>query len=225
MFYFLKFDPEFGERELRKALATGPCYDLGQAIGLLKSYAMSPALERLAIEYLKSGIVSVKRGAAEVLGKYGSTAARQPLWETMEYFHSWWKDREDELGKPAGQEGMVLERALRTALAQVGGWVLGEAELRRLLALCSTAECRGSVEEWSRLAQAPVRIEIASFFDEVRISVAQYTVTGEDNLKAKLAQFPKGTTFRLAEVRSKEAKLMRPRAEAAVRAAGHRMVQ
>ena len=224
VFYFLKFDPEFGERELRKALATGPCYDLGQAVGVLKSYAMSPALERLAIEHLKSVIVSVKRGAAEVLGKYGSTAARQPLWETMEYFHSWWKERESELGKQAGQEGIVLERALWTALAQAGGWVLGEAELRRLFALCSTGECRQSVGGWSRDAKAPVRIEIASFFDEVRISVAQYMATGEVSLRAKLAQFPAGTTFRLAEVRSEEAKLMRSRVEAAVRDAGHRMV-
>ena len=99
-----------------------------------------------------------------------------------------------------------------------------EAELRRLFALCSTGECRQSVGGWSRDAKAPVRIEIASFFDEVRISVAQYMATGEVSLRAKLAQFPAGTTFRLAEVRSEEAKLMRSRVEAAVRDAGHRMV-
>ena len=49
VFYFLKFDPEFGERELRKAFATGPCYDMGTAFESLGSYAMSPALERMAI--------------------------------------------------------------------------------------------------------------------------------------------------------------------------------
>ncbi len=52
VFYFLKFDPEFGERELRKAFATGPCYDIGRAFDSLGSFAMSPALERLAIEHL-----------------------------------------------------------------------------------------------------------------------------------------------------------------------------
>ncbi len=225
LFYFLKFDPEFGERELRKAFATGPCYDIGRAFESLGSYAMSPALERLAIEHLASGIVPVKRGAAEVLGKYGSPAAQQPLWKTMEYFHSWWKEREDDLRKPVGQEGVFLERALRTALAQAGGWVLGEAELRKLLALCSSAECRASVEEWKRNAETPTPIEISSFFNEVRINVAQYTVTGEHDLQAKLAQFPTGTTFRMAETRSEEAKLMRPRVEGAVRTAGHRIVQ
>jgi len=224
VFYFLKFDPEFGERELRKAFATGPCYDIGRAFDSLGAYAMSPALERLAIEHLSSGIVPVKRGAAEVLGKYGSAAAQQPLWETMEYFRSWWKDREDDLRKTVGQEGVFLERALRTALAQGSGWLLGETELRKLLALCSTAECRADVQEWIGSAGSPKSVEILLYPGDVRIKVAQYMVTGELALSAKLAQFPAGTAFRMAATRSEEANLERTRVEAAVRAAGHRIV-
>lgn len=224
VFYFLKFDPEFGERELRKAFATGRCYDMGRAFDSLGSYAMSPALERLAIEHLTSGIVPIKRGAAEVLGRYGSPAAQQPLWDTMEYFRSWWKDREDDLRKPAGQEGVFLERALRVALGQAGGWVLDEAKLRKLLGLCSTGECRANVEEWIRNSATPKTIEIFAFSSEARIRVAQYTVTGDAGLKAKLAQFPQGTAFRISETGSEEAKLLRPRVEAAIRIAGHRMV-
>lgn len=105
VFYFLKFDPQFGEQELREAFAAGRCYDMGRAFESLGPYAMSPALERLALEHLMSPIVPIKRGAAEVLGKYGSPAAEKPLWETMEYFRSWWKDREDDLRKPVGQGG------------------------------------------------------------------------------------------------------------------------
>jgi hypothetical protein len=224
VFYFLKFDPEFGERELRKAFATGPCYDIGRAFDPLGSYAMSPALERIAIEHLGSGIVPIKRGAAEVLGKYGSPASQQPLWETMEYFRSWWKDREDDLRKPVGQEGVFLERALRTALAQGSGWLLGETELRRLLALCSSEECRASVQEWIQSAASPKPVEISSYPGDVRIKVAQYMVTGERELSAKLAQFPAGTTFRMTATRSEEANLERTRVEAAIRAAGHRIV-
>jgi hypothetical protein len=62
VFYFLKFDPEFGERELRKAFATGPCYDIGRAFDSLGSYAMSQALERIAIEHLTSTLFR-SRGA------------------------------------------------------------------------------------------------------------------------------------------------------------------
>jgi hypothetical protein len=225
VFYFLKFDQEFGEQELRKAFATGPCYDIGRAFESLGSYAMSPALERLAIEHLRSSIVPIKRGAAEVLGKYGSPAAQQPLWETMEYFRSWWKDREDDLRKPVGQEGVFLERALRSALGQGSGWLLDETELRRLLGLCSTGECRAEVQEWIRSAGSPKPVEILMYPGDVRVKVAQYMVAGERELAAKLAQFPAGTTFRVAQTRSEEANLERTRIEAAIRAAGHRIVQ
>ena len=224
VFYFLKFDPEFGERELRKAFATGPCYDMGSAFESLGPYAMSPALERMAIEHLTSGIVAVKRGAAAVLGRSGSPKSQQPLWETMEYFRSWWKDREGDLSTPAGFEGILLERALCAALAEAGGWVLGEPELRRLRGLCSSAECRAKAEAWLREAKAPIRIDRYPRADQVSFQVAQYSVAGERGLRAKLTQFPAGSVFRLAETSSDEATEMRPRVEAAIREAGHRLV-
>jgi hypothetical protein len=161
VFYFLKYDPAFGERELRGNLSAAggwpACYDIGfQFLGLGR-YAMSPALERLAIEYLASpAAVPIKRGAAEVLGKYGSGAAKEPLWKTMESFGSWWKGREQQLSTDSpGQENMQLERALRIALAQADAWVLTEAELNRLLGLCSSEWCRQEVTEWLRSAKTP----------------------------------------------------------------------
>jgi hypothetical protein len=50
----------------------------------------------------------------------------------------------------AGQENLQLERALRIALAQADAWVLTEAELNRLLGLCSSEWCRQEVTEWLR---------------------------------------------------------------------------
>ncbi len=224
VYYFLKFDPEFGERELRKDIATGPCYDMGTAFESLGSHAMSPALERLAIEHLTSGTVAVKRGAATVLGRAGSPESQQSLWETMAYFRSWWKDREDDLRKPAGDESILLEQTLCTALAKAGSWVLGEADLRRLLGVCSSGECRGAVAEWLRDAKAPVRINSYADYDQVHFNVAQYSVSGELGLRRKLKQFPAGTSFRVAEARSEDEKLTRAWVEAAVGEAGHRLV-
>jgi hypothetical protein len=40
---------------------------------------MSPALERLAIENLSSGVVVIKDGFAQLLGQYGSSSAKQPF--------------------------------------------------------------------------------------------------------------------------------------------------
>jgi hypothetical protein len=219
VFYFLKFDPEFGEPELRKALANGPCYDLGRAAETLGRPAMSQELERLAIEYLKSSVVPVKRGAAEVLGKYGSPDAEKPLWETMEYFAGWWKGREAELSRP-GQEGAYFEKTLITALAQAGGWYLGETKLRQLQALCSTATCRLDVGRWIRESETPKKVEIFSFAGEPRVRLAQYMVTGERELRRKLLQFPHGVTFRIVSLMNDDA---RSRVELAIRAAGHRI--
>jgi hypothetical protein len=157
VYYFLKEDPPYGERELRKEMddpAPFPaCYDMAFQFHSLARYAYSPALEKLAIEFLASPKVPVKRGAAELLGKYGSAAARKPLWDTLEYFHSYWKGHEKQLDEePQGQEGLQFERALRMALAQADAWKLEPAEFDRLLNLCTSKWCKQDVRDW--IAQA-----------------------------------------------------------------------
>jgi hypothetical protein len=152
IYYFLQHDPAFGERELRRVIenpAPFPaCHDIGFQFRVLDRNAYSPALERLAVEFLASPEVPVKRGAAEVMGQYGSPAAEKPLWDTLEYFHSWWKGRERELDEPAAPEGAQFERALRIALAQGSSWKLDRAGLDRLLDLCSSDWCKREVKEW-----------------------------------------------------------------------------
>jgi hypothetical protein len=108
-FYFLKYDPVFGESVLRHNLSNpgGPParYDIGFQFLSLGAWAMSPALERLAIEFLSSSSVPVKKGAADVLGKYGSASAEEPLWHTMEFFHNWWQGREAQLKEHRTRKG------------------------------------------------------------------------------------------------------------------------
>jgi hypothetical protein len=200
VFYFLQHDPTFGERELRQNLSTSggfpACYDIGFQFLDLGRYAMSPGLERLAIEYLGSPSVPIKRGAAEVLGKYGSVAAQEPLWKTMEYFRSWWKGREELLKEPVGEEGIQFERTLRIALAQADAWVLQEAALNRLLGLCSSEWCWQDVAEWVRSAKAPVQVSIMPGTDTFSISVAQYPTASNEQFRRKVSQYPPQTTFR-----------------------------
>ena len=146
--------------------------------------------------------MAVKRGAAEVLGKYGSAAAEKPLWDTMEYFHSWWKGREDGLKEQNGEGSARLELALRTALARADGWVLQEPELKRLLALCSTEWCRSEVTGWIGAAKAPMSITIMPIMpqgDGPGYSVGQYGPGAEDWLRRKLPQYPPATEFRVVQ--------------------------
>jgi hypothetical protein len=166
IYYFLQYDPTYGERELRHDMeqtdAFPACYDIGFQFRALDRNAYSPALERLAIEFLASTKVPAKRGAAEVLGKYGSPAAQKPLWDTFEYFRSWWKGREEQLDEANGQEGIQFERALRIALAQADSWILQQDGLDRLLGLCSSNWCRQEVKEWLSQAPPPVGIRVMS---------------------------------------------------------------
>jgi hypothetical protein len=229
VFYFLRHDPGYGERELRRIFAEPPaapvCHDLGAQFRELDRYAMSPALERLAIEYLASPSVLIKDGAAELLRRFGSPAAKRPLWDTTACFRNWWKGREQELKEPQGAEGIRFERTLRLALAQADAWVLQEAELLRLLSLCSSDWCKQDVGGWLQLAKAPAQIAVAPELDGYTWTLAQYTVASEEQLRSKLLQYPRGTAFRIAGAASENqapwARAARESIERAVRAAGH----
>jgi hypothetical protein len=233
VFYFLKYDAPFGERLLREDFAQPAafpaCYDIGFQFQQLGRWAYSPALERLAIESLTSSKAPVKRGAAEVLGKYGTPAAEQPLWAAMEYFRSWWKGREEELKERIGEESMQLERALRIALAQADGWVLQEPELNRLLGLCSSEWCRTEVTQWIGTAKPPVSIEISPDGDGFAYIVGQYGPGSEDWLRQKLLQYAETSTFNVASWGSEPEvpglRQARERAQTIVRSSGRTLAQ
>jgi hypothetical protein len=202
VYYFMQDDPAFGAQELRRQIeapdAPPVCYDIGFQLRTFSRYAYSEALEKLAIEFLSSPKVPVKRGAAEVLGRFGSGDAQKPLWETLEYFRAWWKGREAELDDgQTQQENVQFERALRIALARADAWVLRSEGLDKLLALCSSKWCRQEVGEWISQAGSPVPIEVYAERDRFRATVAQYELGSEDDLRRKIGQFPAGTVFRV----------------------------
>jgi hypothetical protein len=231
-FYFLKYDPPYGEKVLReqfgKPSLPSACYDIGFQFHGLGRWAWSAAFERFALESLASPLVPVKRGAAEVLGKFGSAAAQEPLWETMDYFRSYWKNREEELKHKTGQEGVQLERALRIALAQADAWTLQEAGLMRLLGLCSTDWCRTEVSGWLDAAKSPVRIAVMTQFSGTwGYTVAQYGPGDGEWLRRKLNQFPEGAVFEVQRSANESGipglKEARERAEELARASGGRL--
>lgn len=223
VYYFLRYDPAFGEKELRsdmdKPAAYPACYDIGFQFQSLDQSAYSPALEKLAIEFLMSPKVPVKRGAAEVLGKYGSAAAEKPLWDALEYFRSWWKGREELLDEAGGREGLQFERALRIALAQADSWTLQQDGLNRLLGLCSSNWCKQDVREWLSQATQPISIQVGP----ASVMIAQYETRSDDQLRRKIGQFPAGTMFRMAPFTAgdKRARAEMLRVEQTVRSAGY----
>jgi hypothetical protein len=167
---------------------------------------MSPALERLAIEYLASPSVPIARGAAALLGKYGSVAAREPLWKAME--------------APAARENARLEDALATALGSADAWVLEEASLQRLQKLCSAAGCRQHAAQWLKGAQEPIRIDILPGIDAPMVMMAGRDAVPMERLRRKLSQYPPGTRFQLIA----GAEFDRAPVEKTVRETGHVLV-
>jgi hypothetical protein len=152
VFYFLKFDPTFGEREIRKMLSMTDgrlvFYDMDLRFRDLGSYAWSDTLERLMIEFLSNPIERIQRGAASLLGGYGSSAARKPLWDAMENFSALWRGPDEQLTTEPAREALALERALAMALLGSNAWRIEEEELQRLQKLCSTDACRGEIVGW-----------------------------------------------------------------------------
>lgn len=227
--YFLKYDPEYGERELREALARPACHNITSIVQYVGRHAWSPALERLAMEYVHgSAPLAVKRAAAEALTKFGSPAAKDRLWAAMEGFRDEWKDREELLAKPAGRDAAGLELALVGALAHAQGWVLEPEDLRRLITLCASSNCRATVESAISAAenkQVAIFASRSLYPGGDHFGVAQYyDVTGFPELAAKLKQFAPGTAFQLMTPVSWDGRRLLAPVEEAIRAAGHRVL-
>jgi hypothetical protein len=140
VFYFLRHDPVHGKellrRELSREKAPPICYDVSAQFSNLGRRAYSEALEEVAIAALQDEKVPVKLGAAELLGRFGTHAAREPLWQALAYLEQWWRGRE------LNQEARALELRLAHALAQSEAWKLDENEKAELRRLCRTDACR-----------------------------------------------------------------------------------
>ncbi len=232
-FYFLKYDPPFGERllleDFAKPSAAPMCYDIGFQFAQWGRWAYSPGLERLAIDSLTSTKVPVKRGAAEVLGKYATAAAEKPLWDTMEYFRSWWKGREADLKENRGQGSVQFERTLVVALAQADGWVLQEPELKRLAELCSGDWCRPQVAQWLNAARSPVGIAISQEGNSFNYVLERYGPGNEEWLRRKLLQYPETSVFKItspaSEAQVPGVQRARQRAKTIVLNSGRKLAQ
>lgn len=199
--YMLRVEPAGGAALVEKALAsrksTG-CYKF-----LLKEVSelhMSRELERVAAASLDDPDAELAANAAAVLGLYGSAEARDALLRRFERWHGDWAGREKELNAqnesdPSAAQARTEEALLR-ALTTSPAWLADGEMLDRLRLLCVTKNCLREAES----ARGQFGTAITVFFNVMDGSVshatlAQYNSISWERLKAKAAQFPKGTTF------------------------------
>ena len=205
--YFLRTDPAFGAQAMESAqsLANGtrmPCYS-GLLGAVARAYT-STELAAAAVRSLDDPDPAVVLDAVATLAKFGSADAEDPLWKRFEKWHNAWKGRAAEMQKPpigiapelAAQ--LRMQSAFTSALGTAPGWLADAAKLKRLQALCLTEQERKLVGSMISLAEAPKKRLSFEPGMAIRwtIEVAQYrNLSTLDAVKAKLAQFPKGTVF------------------------------
>jgi hypothetical protein len=201
MAYFVRTEPEYADRVFHSHqwdMQADPPQCTVQYFQRTAPLAMGPVLEGYMAAYLMNGNVRVKTVAAQMLGRYGSKYAAGPLWDAFRYFHEYWKDRRAEL--PPNGEGVQLEVALRDAIARGHNWLANDADLRRMESICMSERCLSETQQDLRAwQQAPLRLDLSNQGGEIRATVAQYYgLESMEALEEKLTQFPRGTSFLVA---------------------------
>jgi hypothetical protein len=197
--YFVRVDPAFADRIFHEhpwdMHAPVPRCTL-EYFERIPPLAMGPPIERYLSAYLMHGEVRVKSTAARVLERYGTADALPALWGAFRYFHDYWKGKVSELGE--NFEGVQLEVGLRNAIAHGRGWLAGETDLRTMEGLCVSGQCVGDSSQDLENVKSPLHIEVLRATPGIMVRVAQYSwLDSVAAVKAKLAQYPRGTRFTL----------------------------
>jgi hypothetical protein len=190
--YFLRVAPEYGARQavlsLRARKDTG-CYrrlfeDLGPEL---------PKIQQTAIDALEDPDPEVARNAVQALGRWGTPEAEAALWDRLQRLHQHWAGREAQLRSASDAAGM--EQALVSAIASGGNWICGPDKLARLADLAVSNLQKQQVESWIAQWKQEKTLIHPGWFpeDDPTFMVLQYNSLTEDQLVAKLAQFPRGT--------------------------------
>jgi hypothetical protein len=204
--YVLRVDPASARPHIEKAIAArgagfSACnHDLFQ---IVSGIHYDPILEDIAIKSLDDPDPEVAMTAATMLGNFGSPEAEAALQQRYAKWSAQWRGREKDLDLlfADGVSDVVYQRGLGQdlvqALATGNGWLMDEAELRRLSQLSKVRAVEQRLEEYTKLTAGEPTIFVDSAPFQFHARVAQYEFQSLDTLKTKLAQFPSGTKFLL----------------------------
>lgn len=200
--YFLRVDPAYGTQQVAASLSARK--DTGCYRSLLQELGVElPKAQQSAIDALDDSDPDVVQDAVLALGHRGSSEAEAALWVRLQHFHSQWAGHEDQLRstpdyQSPGSRGAALEQGLAFAIAKGTNWMSPPAKLTRLAELLWNQGDRLQVEGWiKQWKQGPALINPTWFpEDNPTFAVLQYEALTEDELRAKLTQFPRGTQLR-----------------------------
>lgn len=185
--YFVRVNPGYGVPKVAaRARDFGKRDFYSSFLFDVASLQFSPQLETLAIANLTNAGEGSAGDAAKTLARFGSPAARNALMARL-------KNTSD--AKYPKVRARV-ESKLVEALANGQSWLCPPTQLRQIRALCQTDEGRRIADEYlrARANREPLVVNYSSGTDNYW-DVARYSGRGMEDLRAKLAQFPRGTQF------------------------------
>lgn len=197
---FFKSDLKFGEEMLDKIVKndTGKgC--LGANLANVIEPHWSSEIERVVSVILEDDNFFIMSNAAGLLGKYGSTGARDKIWKRFERFNQEESKKKDSLEKKRDFNNWQLfsaEWAFVAALSESPKWFFDRESNKRASKLCLYDYCQERTENLDKIFSTPTKIE-TSFDEENQMffSVNQYKNLSLGALKKKLEQFPPETIF------------------------------
>ena len=185
--YFVRVDPGYGVPKVAARSRFNGKRDSSSSF-LFDVAALQPSaqLQTLAIANLTNQGEGTANDAAKTLAIIGSPAAKVALLARLQ--------------NPAPvaypKVRARLEARLVMALVSAQGWLCPPAQLRQIRALCQTDDGRRIADEFlrARTDKEPLVVNYSSGTNNFW-GVDRYDGRGLKSLRAKLAQFPRGTEF------------------------------
>ena len=186
--YFFRVDAEWAASALARArqASRGVC-----AINVSpnEDLLMSPGLEKQAIEDLSNPNSMIRRSAMTLLQYGGSAAAEKPLMDAFAHLR-------DTPGNPSDIMSASMEQAFVTALLNAPGWLSNEETYNRVMAYCTTDQCRRQVSSTQKFLMPPISIDVSPAPIEYNgFRMGLLDLHSLKQVQDKIAQFPKGTPF------------------------------
>lgn len=189
--YFVRVNPGYGVPKVAERSRINGKADAHSSL-LFDVAALQPSaqLEPLAISNLNNAGEGAATDAAQTLARIGSPAAKSALLARLQ--------NTSDAAYPRVR-GHIEWRVVE-ALANAQNWLCPPAQLRQIRELCQTEQGRNTVDGFLRAradrsnSDRSLLINYSPGADNYW-GVDSYSGRGMDKLRAKLAQFPRGTAF------------------------------
>jgi hypothetical protein len=199
--YFFRTDHAFARKEMLRVWNGRGIRNSECRYGWLSSIAaigMSSGLEEAAIAALAGSDAELAADAARMLEDEGSVRAESALWAALEAWHARWTGRQarlrDELLRGRSRDAS-LDDPLRVALMSAVAWRLDDPDYVRLISLCLSSDCKEEIERWQQDILTPSVSDFYPMPGKRRLYRVDHVAVPVNRLRAKLSQYPAGTTF------------------------------